>query len=324
MTPISPTPVNRRFSAYAWGVLAYNLIVIMWGAFVRATGSGAGCGSHWPLCNGEVIPRQPSTETFIEFSHRVSSGLALISVVILLVWAYRAYPKGHPVRFGAVITMFFMVVEALIGAGLVLFQYVATNVSIARAYWMAGHLVNTFILLAAITVTAWWASGYPTPRLRGQGWFIWALLPGHLAMLVLGASGGITALGDTLVYNAGMRPEDSPVLETLVGLRIYHPLLAFVVGGILLVTVYIAMRQRPSAQVSRLAWAMIALYVIQLIVGAVNVALQAPVPIQLVHLFLSNLIWIVLILMSNSALAIRHTETDASEAGEPLPAESFA
>jgi heme a synthase len=292
----------KNFAVYSWAVLAYNLLVIMWGAFVRATGSGAGCGSHWPLCNGEVIPRSPTTETLIEFSHRITSGLALLAVVVLVVWAFRAFPKGHGVRFGAAWAMFFMVVEALIGAGLVLFEYVATNVSVARAYWMAGHLVNTFFLLAMLALTAWWASGSATPRLRGQGWFTWALAPASLGMLVLAASGGIAALGDTLVYNAGMRPEDSPVLARLVDLRIYHPVLAFVVGGLVLITVLIAVNQRPSLLVKRLAWLLGALYVVQLLLGAVNVALKAPVPIQLVHLLLSNLIWIVLILLSSEAL----------------------
>lgn len=294
---------NTRFAVYAWAVVGYNLIVIMWGAFVRATGSGAGCGSHWPLCNGEVIPRAPSTETLIEFSHRITSGFALLSVVVLLVWAVRAYPRRHPVRRAAAVSMFFMVVEALIGAGLVLLEYVATNVSVARAYWMAGHLVNTFLLLAALALTAWWASGYPAPKLRGQGWFAWALAPAFIGMLILGASGGITALGDTLVYGAGMRPEDSPVLAALVDLRIYHPLLAFLVGAILLVTLLLAMRSRPSSRVRQLSWILGSLYVVQLLLGAVNVALKAPVPIQLIHLLISNFIWIALVLLASAALA---------------------
>lgn len=303
---------SSKFAVCSWVVLSYNLVVIMWGAFVRATGSGAGCGSHWPLCNGEVIPRAPSTETMIEFSHRVSSGLALLAVVVLLIWAFRAYPKGHAVRWGAVVSMVFMVIEALIGAGLVLFEYVAANVSIARAYWMAGHLVNTFFLLAALTLTAWWASGRERPTLSGQGWFVWWLIPGVIGMLILAASGGVTALGDTLVYNAGLRPEDSAVLATLVDLRIYHPLLAFIVGGLLLVAVLAANRLRCGEQVRQLSWLLGGLYVVQLLVGAVNVALKAPVPIQLGHLFLSNLIWIVLILLSNEALAkvnVKRVET---------------
>src|SRR5947209_20626321 len=84
---------NQRFALYAWSVLAYNVLVILWGAFVRATGSGAGCGNHWPLCNGGVVPRGPTVQTVIEFTHRATSGVALISVVVLIVWAYRAFPR---------------------------------------------------------------------------------------------------------------------------------------------------------------------------------------------------------------------------------------
>ena len=82
--------VNRRFSRYAWGTLGLNIFVIVWGAFVRASGSGAGCGSHWPLCNGEVIPQPERIATVIEFFHRITSGLALIAVLVMVVWAFRA------------------------------------------------------------------------------------------------------------------------------------------------------------------------------------------------------------------------------------------
>ena len=82
------------FAAYAWAVLGFNLLVILWGAFVRATGSGAGCGSHWPLCNGEVLPRAPALATLIEFSHRLTSGVALLLVIGLVVGAWRGFPRA--------------------------------------------------------------------------------------------------------------------------------------------------------------------------------------------------------------------------------------
>jgi len=312
---------HKGFVRFAWGVLGINLVVIMWGAFVRATGSGAGCGSHWPLCNGQVIPRAPAVETLIELSHRITSGLALIAVVVMVIWAFRAFPKGHGVRWAAGWSMAFMVVEALIGAGLVLLEYTASNVSIARAYWMAGHLINTFILLAFLTLTAWWAMGHPRPAMRGQGGFVWALVPGFAGMLVLGASGAVTALGDTLVLTAGISPEESPIVAQLVALRMYHPLLAFVVGGLLGITVWAALSRAQGAprpaEVRGLARLIGVLYVAQLILGAVNVALKAPVPVQLLHLFLSNLIWIVLVMMSSSALAQHATRSTVRRGGEP-------
>jgi heme A synthase len=94
--------------------------VILWGAFVRATGSGAGCGSHWPLCNGELVPRAPQVETVIEFIHRATSGLAFLLVLGLFVLAWRVYPKGDLVRRAAALSFLFIVTEALVGAGLVL------------------------------------------------------------------------------------------------------------------------------------------------------------------------------------------------------------
>ena len=296
--------MNKRFSTFAWGVLGFNVLVIIWGAFVRATGSGAGCGSHWPLCNGELVPRAPQVETLIEFSHRITSGIALLGVVALLIWAMRSFPRGHHVRKAAGASMFFMVTEALVGAGLVLFEYVAHNVSIARAYWMAGHLTNTFFLLAALTLTAWWSGGRGPMRLRGQGVLLWSLVAAVVGMFVLGASGGITALGDTLVLGAGISPEESPVVATLVELRIFHPIIAFAVGGLVFLAALLARSRRVDATTQRLALMVMSLYVTQLVLGALNVALKAPVWLQMVHLLFTTSIWILLILLAASTLAV--------------------
>src|SRR5215470_12384698 len=111
-----------RFAKYTWFALAFNLLVIVWGAYVRASGSGAGCGSHWPSCNGEVVPLRPGAATLVEYSHRVSSGLVLVLVAALVVWAFLAVPKGHPLRRGAVLSLVFTLSEAAVGAGLVLFK----------------------------------------------------------------------------------------------------------------------------------------------------------------------------------------------------------
>ena len=174
--PAAGTRAPRRFAAYAWCVLAFNILVVLWGAYVRASGSGAGCGSHWPLCNGEVVPRSPALATIIEFTHRVTSGLALALVAGLVAWAFRAFPRRHPARLGAVLSLAFILSEALIGAGLVLFEHVAKNASTARAWSLSAHLVNTLTLLACLALTAWWASGgagnsstwMPCAAFRGQ------------------------------------------------------------------------------------------------------------------------------------------------------------
>jgi heme A synthase len=312
---------SRRFARFAWAVLAFNVLVVLWGAFVRATGSGAGCGSHWPLCNGEVLPRAPRIETLIEFSHRLTSGTALILVVILAVWAYRVYSRGHHVRKAALASLLLMLVEALVGAGLVLLELVAHNVSVARAYWMAGHLINTFLLLGALTLTAWWAGNRPPMRLRGQGALAPTLLAAVIGVLILGASGGITALGDTLTLGAGISPDDSPLVATLVELRVSHPLIALGVGGLLALAAWMARRARSDGQSVRLTNLLGALYGLQLLAGTVNVVLKAPVAMQLIHLLISDLIWITLVVLAAAVLA-RPAELPAMAEGavNALPA----
>lgn len=311
----------RRFARFAWGVLAFNVLVVLWGAFVRATGSGAGCGSHWPLCNGEVLPRGARIETLIEFSHRTTSGIALILVVALAVWALRVFARGHHVRKAALASLVLMLVEALVGAGLVLLELVAHNVSVARAYWMAGHLINTFLLLGALALTAWWGGDRPPMRLRGQGALTPTLVIAAVGVLILGASGGITALGDTLTLGAGISPDDSPLVATLVELRVSHPLLALGVGVLLALAAWTARRARPGDILTyRLTTLLGALYGLQLLAGTVNVALKAPVAIQLTHLLISDLIWITLVVLAAAALA-RPAEAPAADvAVTALPA----
>jgi len=296
-----------RFAKYAWFVLAFNLGVIMWGAYVRATGSGAGCGSHWPLCNGEVIPRTDQIETIVEFSHRLSSGNAFFLVVGMLIWAWRIFPQRHRVRTGAILSMVFMITEALVGAGLVLFELVADNTSSARALSISVHLVNTFILLACIALTAWWASGGKIIAIRWGEIVVWLLLIGFTGVLILGMSGALTALGDTLFpvdsFEEGFRQDFSSTAHILVRLRILHPTFAVVVA-VYLIFVINWISSRISLEKNRqIGWVLISLMVVQLLAGLANVFLLAPVWMQMVHLLLSDLVWISLVLYAAATLS---------------------
>ncbi|MCW5880250.1 MAG: COX15/CtaA family protein [Anaerolineae bacterium] len=296
-----------RFAWYAWFVLGYNVLVILWGAVVRATGSGAGCGAHWPLCNGEVVPMSAQTHTLIEFSHRLSSGLALLVVGILAVWAFRAYPKGSLVRRGAVLSVIFILTEALLGAGLVLFELVAHDASLTRAVSMALHLVNTFILLGALTLTAWWASGGGPLRIGQRRGLAVGLILGLIGTAIIGASGAIVALGDTLFPSASLAEGLSQDLDAtahfLVRLRVVHPIIAILVGvGLILLAQY-AKRRAPAANVNRMANIVTTLVLIQWAAGFINVILLAPVWMQLVHLLLADLVWIALVLLGATALS---------------------
>ena len=296
-----------RFAKYAWGVLAFNLIVILWGAYVRASSSGAGCGSHWPLCNGEVIPRTPTIKTVIEFSHRLSSGLALLLTVGLVIWAFRSLQKKHPARLYAGLSIFFMLTEAALGAGLVLFEYVAENKSIGRAWWMSGHLINTFLLVAMLALTAWTASTGEQARPRGQGSLNWVFVAAILGTLILGISGAITALGGTLFpvtsLAEGLRLDLSPTSHLFIRLRFYHPFIAAAVSGLLIVTALCARTWRGSKKTNGLSVLLMALILTQMTAGLANLLLHAPIWLQMVHLLLADLIWIALVLLAFTALA---------------------
>jgi cytochrome c oxidase assembly protein subunit 15 len=298
---------SRRFQVFSYAVLAYTLAVVLWGAFVRATGSGAGCGDHWPVCNGVVIPREPTVATIIEFTHRVTSGLAMVLAVVLCVWGLRSHAKGHPVRRASVLALVFMLTEAAVGAGLVLLQYVAHNQSIGRAFWMAAHLLNTFLLIGAQGLTVWYAGGRSRMAPRGQG-LAGALVGAAVAgVMVLGVSGAIAALGDTLFPASslaeGFQQDLSPTAHVLVRLRVLHPLLAVGVGALLVVLATLIARLRPSAEVKRGAALLGVLYAVQLAAGLINLVLLAPVWMQLVHLLLADLVWLSLVRLSAAALA---------------------
>lgn len=309
-----------RFAKYTAGVLAYSLLVILWGAFVRATGSGAGCGSHWPKCNGQIIPIPQNIETVIEFSHRLSSSLLGLLTIGLVVWAFRVYPRRHSVRRGAGAALFFTIVEGLVGAAQVKLELVADNPSMARALWQSIHLANTFLLVGALTLTLWWALGGGQLRLRGQGMVGALLLIGVIGTLVLAATGAITALGDTLFPDASLREglaqDFSPTAHFLKRLRIIHPLLAIGLGVFLVLSSQYIRRKRAGATTQRMAQALTTLFFVQLGVGALNVVLLAPTWMQLVHLLLANMVWIALVVFAAAALA----EEQAEVTNPALPA----
>jgi heme A synthase len=159
------TAAHRRFANFAWGVLAYNILVILWGAYVRVSFSGDGCGAHWPFCNGQVIPQNMGAPMAIEFTHRMMTSIDSVAVIAMSVWAFRTFPRRHVVRLYSVLSLVFLLIEALLGAGLVLLRYVARDQSAGRAWYLSAHLTNTMLLLAVLTVTAW-AAYRNTDRLQ--------------------------------------------------------------------------------------------------------------------------------------------------------------
>ena len=295
----------RTLRVYAWVVVACNVAVIAWGAFVRATGSGAGCGRHWPTCRGDVVPRSPALETIVEFTHRSTSGLALLLVVGLVVLARRALPPGHAARRAAWAGLFLMLVEAALGAALVLFGWVARDASPERGWVMAIHLTNTLLLLGALVLAASWSTAPAGPLALGRSRATTALGLAALACILAGASGAVAALGDTLYpaasLAAGIRQDLDSSGSLLLRLRLLHPPIAIL--SALAITWAARRAGETLGNDSRLlalappaaAWS-------QVVLGFVNLALLAPVGLQLLHLALADLTWIALVALGGRVL----------------------
>lgn len=295
-----------RFPQFAWGLVAYTVAVIVGGGFVRASSSGDGCGQHWPNCHGQLIPEASQLKTVIEFSHRASTAIYGLLVLALVAWAYRRWKTESRVFIASLAVLLFTLVEAWIGRHLVMAQLVGSDQSMARAVWMSIHLVNTFLLLAAATLTAWWGGGGRALQLRGQGAMLFAMLLSLGCTLVLGMSGAITALGDTLFPASslaqGLREDFSPTAHFLQNVRPYHPLLAAASGLVVLLAAALAMKLRPAEDVRRHGQFVIAVFLAQMAAGALNLAMLAPIWMQLIHLALADLFWISQILLAASAL----------------------
>jgi heme A synthase len=295
-----------RVAKFGWLVLAYTVGVVCWGAYVRATGSGAGCGAHWPLCDGEVLPRSAAAATLIEFSHRFTSGIALLAVVALAIWTFRTHRRRDPARTWAGLSLFLMLTEAAIGAGLVLFELVADNATMARAMFMMAHLVNTFFLLAALTLTARSLSGGARSVWRGRGPVLAGVLAGSVAVLLAGASGAVAALGDTLFPSStladALQADLSASSHLLIRLRVLHPFLA-IVAALTMAALAPRLARSSGGFASRTSRTLLALVALQIGLGLLNVALLAPVWLQLVHLLAADAIWIAFVLLSAEALA---------------------
>jgi heme A synthase len=307
---MSQAAPSKSLSRLAWFTLGWNVLVILWGAVVRATGSGAGCGAHWPTCNGSVVPIAPTVGTLIEYSHRLTSGVALILVAFVLYQVRRHREPGHLARFWSAASMVLILTEAAVGAGLVLFERVASDTSIARGYWISLHLVNTFLLLAALTLTARFVDGPPRPfsaqvsplqatfpsASRG-----WPTLLAVLALVATGISGAIAALGDTLFKAETLREaiaqDFSSASHIFLRLRILPPVIALIGGALVLTLAYRAMTTNPNRPGARqLGLILAALVFTQWFLGLTNLVLLAPTWLQIVHLLVADLIWMTLVL----------------------------
>jgi cytochrome c oxidase assembly protein subunit 15 len=295
-----PSPALRRF---AWGVLAYFIAVILWGTLVRATGSGAGCGNHWPLCNGVVIQRSASVNTLIEFTHRVTSGLSFFAVVGLLAWTFIGTVRGHLARAAAVASVVFTLIEATLGALLVKLGYTAQSQSPLRPAFLALHLANTLLLVAALTLTAHLLSrrkGF----LRGSVHFTAPIgaLATVLVVMLVGVTGSLAALGDTLFpassLGMALAQDFSSASGWLVRWRWVHPGIAFAASFFLIWLLVRAAQRKTHWDNRNLSALVLLLLAAVYLLGLMDVLLLAPLWVQVAHLLAADSLWAALVVLT--------------------------
>ena len=309
-----PSPALRRF---AWGVLIYFIAVILWGGLVRATGSGAGCGDHWPLCNGTVIQHSARIDTMIEFTHRITSGLSFFAVVALLAWTFASTVRGHLARVAAVAAVVFTVIEATLGALLVKLGLTAQSRSPLRAPYLALHLTNTLLLVAALTLTAHLLSrrtGYLRGRVRLVAPF--GAVASLVVLLIVGVTGSLAALGDTLFpassLGTALAQDFSATSGWLVRWRWTHPIFALLASVFLIWMLVRAAQRRTHSDSRGLSALVLILLACQYVLGVLDVAFLAPVWLQILHLLGANVLWAALVVL---AARIALEPVEASEPG---------
>ncbi len=277
--------------------LLYCLFVIAWGAWVRLSDSGDGCGQHWPLCEGEVIPRFASLEKWTEFFHRATSGLFGITVLWQASLAWRAFGHKHIVCVSSLCALVLTFIEALIGAWLVKKGLVAEGRDPLRIVVMPLHLANTFLLLSALTVADFWRDGEFQGIKRANKWFKSYSILGVILLLGVMVLGAMAALAHdwfpfpnlyrALEADFGLGGHQH---HWLLRLRIFHPFLAILaVAFIFTMTCH---WRRVGLIHAGESWAFLVLLSGQLLMGALNWVFMAPAWSALIHLVLADFIWI--------------------------------
>jgi cytochrome c oxidase assembly protein subunit 15 len=290
------TKHSRGAARFAWGVVWYNVLVILWGSLVRSTGSGDGCGNHWPLCNSQVIPVSPTFHTIIEFAHRQMVTALIFAVIAMIVWAFRVTPKGSAARVFAVWSMVLLLNEAFLGAMLVKLGYVTGNQSVGRVVFLGLHFTNTLLMTAMFTLTAVMLGTRQSWReLKASGLDRTVATAGIVASLALGVTGSMAALGDTLFPASSLQAAFAQDIAAgspwLLRLRGVHPVSAFIAAGFVVWLVVRARRQGISPK-----W-VLGLLAVQFGLGIADVILLAPIWLQTVHLLGADLFWVALVVL---------------------------
>ncbi len=300
------------FAKYAWFTLGYNILVILWGVFLRASKSGDGCGQHWLTCHGEVIPSAPQLKTVIEFSHRITSALDGLVLIVLLVWTivrWKGDREPGRVMKAAAGSFVLVIIEGLLGAGLVLTGNTAETLTAARPFWMGAHLITTLVLLTFLTLTAWFASGGGKIQLKkADGKTFGMMIGGVVAFLLVGMSGTVAALSSMIFpsesLTESLAKDFSETSNVLLKLRISHPILS-VLSIVYLIFLAGILRKRSDGDVRVGRWSNVVsiILIAQLAFGALTLLTLGPIVMQVGHLLLADLIWISFVILTANYLS---------------------
>lgn len=305
--------LRRWFHGFSWGVLTFTIGVIVSGDVVQATQSGAGCGESWPRCDGSLIPSIGDAHTAIEFTHRMATTVLSLGFVVLLVGAWKLYGRGHRVWTATLWATGFLVLEILVGAALVRFGWVDDDASWGRVFADGIHVVNTFLLLGAIVLVAWFASGGARLHIDASRRPATLLLAAAATVLLITITGTINSLADMLALSDEVDIDETPIAAILVSVRGIHPALA-IAGGIGVFYLLVQLGDAATGAAMRLVIAVQVAIAAQFLVGILNIALLTPLETQIIHLLLADTIWVLLVLLAARMLGTNAPERAAARA----------
>ena len=282
--------IINKLSLYGLVVSVFSIIA---GAIVRATGSGDGCGASWPTCNGEIIPELDTPSELIEFSHRSVSGVLLIITLIIFVKSFKDEVPTLQKKIIWSLT-FFVLLEALIGAVIVIYEWVGMNSSAPRIIAVPLHLVNTFGLLGAYTLLFHLTRNSKTTL---NNFFDRGFKIGLFLFLLSGATGSIAALADVIFpsesFITGLAEDFDTNSEVLIRLRILHPIVA---SAFSLYLYSEANRLQNEYQV--ITKNIKLLILLGVLLGVSNVISNIILPLSILHLLMADLLWILYVYKS--------------------------
>jgi len=296
---------HAQLHRFAQFLLLYTLLVILWGAWVRISHSGDGCGASWPLCHGQMIPAAAQKKTWVEFSHRITSGLFGLLVIYLYLVGRKLTPKGTLLRKALFAVFVFTITEALLGAKLVLFGLVGNNDSFFRLFAMGLHQVNSLILSGSVALVALFSSDLPAKASQQiqavdkqkplPKWWL-----GFIGLFfIVAITGAFASLSSTLFPSTsvweGIAKDFAADAHYLLRLRISHPILATLIGGGLALFFWYKSDEEPNVVLKKTSLQASLFFVGAVVFGYLTLFSLAPIWMKVSHLLIAHLVWIVLL-----------------------------